>query len=268
MPLKAKLKTYSQSRMENASNHSSLATELHSMGKDRVLEATDIVAGYGDAEILHGVSVDLGASETVSVIGPNGSGKSTLLKSIVGLVKVRSGSVRLEGDKITNLQPEQIVRHGVGYVPQTENVFPSLTIRENLQIGAYIRDRRSVNKALDRVLELFPALMSRSRMKAGLLSGGERQMLAMARGLMVDPKIMLLDEPSAALSPKLRRLLFDKIAEIGSSGVAILLVEQNARISLAMSNRAYVLAMGKNELHGDARTLLNNQEVGRLYLGR
>lgn len=253
--------------MQNATKHPSLPTDSSSIGSGLVLEATGVVAGYGDAEILHGVSVDVGVSETVSVIGPNGSGKSTLLKSIVGLVKVRSGSVKLEGDQITNLQPEQIVRRGLGYVPQTENVFPSLTIRENLQIGAYIRDRRTVSKALDRVLELFPALTSRSRIKAGLLSGGERQMLAMARGLMVDPRVMLLDEPSAALSPKLRRVLFDKIAEIGNSGVAVLLVEQNARISLAMSNRAYVLAMGKNELHGDARTLLNNQEVGRLYLG-
>lgn len=253
--------------MESAARHPGLGTDVSSIGKDRVLEATDIVAGYGDAEILHGVSVDIGVSETVSVIGPNGSGKSTLLKSIVGLVKVRSGFVRLAGEQITNLEPEQIVRRGVGYVPQTENVFPSLTIRENLQIGAYIRDRRSVSNALDRVLELFPALISRSRIRAGLLSGGERQMLAMARCLMVDPKIMLLDEPSAALSPKLRRTLFDKIVEIGSSGVAILLVEQNARISLATSQRGYVLAMGRNELHGDAQALLNNQEIGRLYLG-
>jgi ABC-type branched-subunit amino acid transport system ATPase component len=227
-----------------------------------------MVAGYGETQILHGVGVYVNEGEIVSVIGPNGSGKSTLLKAIVGLIKVRKGSVRLLEREVTNQPPEQIIRQSLSYVPQAENIFPSLTIRENLDIGAYTRHRDKNEGRLQSVFELFPVLAARSRTRAGVLSSGQRQMLAIARALMVDPKVMLLDEPTAALSPKFRGAVFEKIEAIGRAGTAILLVEQNARQSLLVSSRAYVLGMGRNQLDGDAQTLLNNEEVARVYLGR
>ena len=231
-----------------------------------LLQASDLVAGYEEAEILHGVSVSVEAGEMVAVIGPNGAGKSTLLKTIFGLLSVRRGRVVFRGEEITNLPPDRIVTKGLSYVPQTENVFPSLSINENLEMGAFVR-RNGLHQRLERVYGLFPDIASRRHSRAGKLSGGQRQMLALARALMLDPQLLLLDEPSASLSPKMVESLFEKICEINRRGTAILLVEQNAREALSFSSRAYVLATGENRLEGEAKGLLDNEDVARLYLG-
>jgi ABC-type branched-subunit amino acid transport system ATPase component len=231
-----------------------------------MLEAQGIVAGYGEVEILHGVSVLLQEGEIVAVIGPNGAGKSTLLKAMFGLVPVRRGRVLLNGEDVTNLQPHRLVAKGLSYVPQTENVFPSLTINENLEMGAFIR-RNGFKDRLEQVYDLFPDLAQRRQDRAGKLSGGQRQMLALARALMLDPKVLLLDEPSASLSPKMVEVIFDRVKAINRTGTAILLVEQNAREALSLARRGYVLTMGYNRLEGDSAGLLDNEEVGRLYLG-
>ena len=231
-----------------------------------VLEARDVVAGYGEVEILHGVSVSVNESEIVAVIGPNGAGKSTLLKALFGLVGVRSGSVGLLGKDITNAPTDGIVAEGMSYVPQTENVFPTLTILENLEMGGYIR-KDGLHERLEHVFSLFPDIAGRRGERSGRLSGGQRQMLALARALMLDPRVLLLDEPSASLSPKMVDSIFDKIGEINREGVAILLIEQNAREALTFAHRAYVLAVGENRFEGDARSILDNEEVGSLYLG-
>jgi ABC-type branched-subunit amino acid transport system ATPase component len=231
-----------------------------------VLRVQDVVAGYGEVEILHGVSIAVSEAEIVAVIGPNGAGKSTLLKAIFGLVSVRGGRVDLAGRDVTNMAPDRIVQSGMSYVPQTENVFPSLTINENLEMGAYVR-RDGLRDRLERVYDLFPDITSRRGERAGRLSGGQRQMLALARALMLDPKILLLDEPSASLSPKMVDSIFEKIGEINRGGIAILLIEQNAKEALTFSQRAYVLAMGQNRFEGEAKSILDNEEVGKLYLG-
>ena len=231
-----------------------------------VLQARDIVAGYGEVEILHGVSITVGEAEIVAVIGPNGAGKSTLLKAIFGLVPVRSGNVHLAKRDVTNLAPDAIVQSGMSYVPQTDNVFSSLTINENLEMGAYVR-RDGLRDRLERVYDLFPDIAPRRGDRAGRLSGGQRQMLALARALMLDPEVLLLDEPSASLSPKMVDSIFEKIGEINRGGTAILLVEQNAKEALSFAGRAYVLAMGQNRFEGDAKSMLENEEVGKLYLG-
>jgi len=231
-----------------------------------VLEAKRVVSGYGEVEILHGVSLTLNENEIVAVIGPNGAGKSTLLKAVFGLVSVRGGSIHLMGRDITNLSPDRIVQSGMSYVPQTENVFPSLTINENLEMGGFVR-RDGLRDQLERVYGLFPDIAARRGERASRLSGGQRQMLALARALMLDPQVLLLDEPSASLSPKMVDSIFEKIAEINRGGTAILLVEQNAREALSFSTRAYVLVMGENRFEGEAAGLLDNEEVGRLYLG-
>jgi ABC-type branched-subunit amino acid transport system ATPase component len=235
-------------------------------GRSPVLEARDVVSGYGETDILHGVTITVTAGEMVAVIGPNGAGKSTLLKAVFGLIPVRSGSVFVDGEEATNQRPDQLVTRGLSYVPQVDNIFPSLTILENLQMGAFVR-RDGVNERVDEVLSLFPDIANRKGEVAGRLSGGQRQMLALARALMLDPQILLLDEPSASLSPKMVGVIFDRISAVNESGTAILLVEQNAREALSLSNRGYVLATGLNRLEGDAQDLLNNAEVGRLYLG-
>ncbi len=231
-----------------------------------VLRVQDVVAGYGEVEILHGVSIAVSEAEIVAVIGPNGAGKSTLLKAIFGLVSVRSGSVHLAERDVTNMAPDRIVQSGMSYVPQTENVFPSLTINENLEMGAYVR-RDGLRDRLERVYGLFPDIASRRGERAGRLSGGQRQMLALARALMLDPKVLLLDEPSASLSPKMVDSIFQKIGDINRGGTAILLVEQNAKEALSFASRAYVLAMGQNRFEGEAKSMLDSEEVGKLYLG-
>ncbi len=231
-----------------------------------VLQAEGVVAGYGEVEILHGVSLVLNEAEIVAVIGPNGAGKSTLLKAVFGLLSVRSGRVQLLGREVTNLSPDRMVLAGMSYVPQVDNVFPSLTINENLEMGAFVR-RDGLRERLERVYGLFPDIADRRGERAGRLSGGQRQMLALARALMLDPKVLLLDEPSASLSPIMVDSIFDRIGEINRSGTAILLVEQNAKEALSFSTRAYVLAMGENRIEGEAADLLENEEVGKLYLG-
>ncbi len=231
-----------------------------------VLQSSDIVAGYEEVEVLHGVSIAVHEREIVAVIGPNGAGKSTLLKAIFGLIPSRRGQVLLQGEDVTNQPPDRIVARGMSYVPQTENVFPSLSINENMEMGAFIR-RNGLRERLEHAYGLFPDLASRRGERAGSLSGGQRQMLALARALMLDPRVLLLDEPSASLSPKMVDSLFAKIEEINRGGTAILLVEQNAREALSVSSRAYVLAMGENRLEGDASSLIDNEDVGELYLG-
>jgi ABC-type branched-subunit amino acid transport system ATPase component len=232
-----------------------------------ILHVEGVVAGYGEQEILHGISVSLFPSEVVAVIGPNGSGKSTLMKSMFGLVKVSGGHVTFKGKDITNLAPDQIARHGLSYVPQTDNIFPSLSIHENLEMGGFLRPN-GIEGRMETVYGLFPDLTGRRKLRAGHLSGGQRQMLAMGRALMLEPEVLLLDEPSAGLSPKMVDVVFQKVMEINALGTTILLVEQNARVALSLADRAYVLAMGNNRLDGRARDLLENEDVGRLYLGR
>lgn len=231
-----------------------------------LLEAFDVVAGYGETEILHGVSIVVNPGEVVTIIGPNGCGKSTLMKAIVGLVRVRSGCVHFRGVDISEHNPEQTVRSGLCYVPQSDNVFPSMTIHENLEMGAFVR-RDDYRDRIHEMFQLFPDLQPSARRKAGSLSGGQRQMLAIARALMLDPVLLLLDEPSAGLAPALVQSVFERIRDINATGVSILLVEQNARESLRMSDRGYVLSGGSNQLEDSGPALLSNPDVGRLYLG-
>lgn len=231
-----------------------------------ILKADKITAGYGEVDILHQVHIEVNSGQIVSVIGPNGAGKSTLLKTIFGILNPRKGKVTLKGEDITGLKPDRIARKGISYVPQVENVFPSMTINENLEMGAFIRND-DYTQRLDEVYELFPILKERQKQKAGQLSGGQRQMVAMGRALMVDPNLLLLDEPSAGLAPILVADIFEKIVEVNSTGVAMIIVEQNAKIALGMANHGYVLAMGKNVLDDAGEALLDNEEVGRLYLG-
>ena len=212
------------------------------------------------------VSISVDQGEIVTIIGPNGCGKSTLVKTIVGLVRARSGSVMFRGEEISSQSPEQIVRAGLCYVPQTANIFPSLTIRENLDMGAFIR-KDDYRGRMEEMLDLFPSLAAHPTQKAGNLSGGQRQMLAIARALMLDPVMLFLDEPSAGLSPMMTGMVFERIREINSGGVAILLVEQNAREALNMSTWGYVLSAGENRLKDRGPALLDNPEVARLYLG-
>lgn len=230
------------------------------------LKVENITSGYTEVDILHGVSIRVKSGEIVSIIGPNGAGKSTLLKTIFGLLHPRQGAVTLKDQNITGMRPDKIVQCGISYVPQVKNVFPSLTTQENLEMGAFIR-RDDYSRRLEDVYALFPILYDRRTMQAGLLSGGQRQMVAMGRALMLDPQVLLLDEPSSGLAPRLVAMIFEKILEINATGVSIIIVEQNAREALKMAHFGYVLAMGQNVLDGPGRALLNNAEVGRLYLG-
>jgi ABC-type branched-subunit amino acid transport system ATPase component len=231
-----------------------------------LLEVYELSAGYGDHEILRGLSLRVEAGELVAVIGPNGAGKSTLLKALAGLVPARAGRIALQGADITGAGTRRIVESGLCYVPQEANVFPSLSVWENLTIGAWTASR-SLDERAGTVVQLFPILAERRRARAGTLSGGERQMLAMAMALMVEPRVLLLDEPSAGLAPALQRLVFDRIRQINARGLGILLVEQNARESLALCRRAYVLAMGRVRAEGSGDVLRDDPEIRRLYLG-
>ena len=231
-----------------------------------LLEVSNVVAGYGETEILHGVSIAVGEGQIVTIIGPNGSGKSTLLKTIFGLVSPKKGQVRFHEEDITGMAPEVVVRKGLCYVPQSSNVFPSLSINENLEMGAFVRTD-DFRQRLEEVYDLFPDLAGRRKSRAGTLSGGQRQMLALARALMLDPVLLLLDEPSAGLAPNLVNSVFEKILGINSAGVAILLVEQSAREALGLSSWGYVLASGQNQLEDRGENLLKNPEVVKLYLG-
>ena len=231
-----------------------------------LLDVSRVVSGYGQTEILHGVSLTVDDGEIVTIIGPNGCGKSTLMKAVVGLVKVWDGSVNFGGADISAVPPERIVTTGLCYVPQTRNVFPTLSIRENLEMGAFVR-KDDFRSRIDEMFDFFPDLAEQPGRRAGSLSGGQRQMLAIARALMLDPKLILLDEPSAGLAPAMVELVLERILQINKSGVAALLVEQNARQALAISGRGYILVSGENRLEDKGAALLDNPEVSRLYLG-
>jgi len=231
-----------------------------------LLEIEDLRAGYGDHEILRGVGLRVDAGEIVAIIGPNGAGKSTLLKTIAGLLPLRGGDVRFRGERIAGSAPDAIIGRGLCYVPQEANVFPSLSVWENLTIGAWTASG-SFDERAGAVVELFPILAARRRARAGTLSGGERQMLAIAMALMVQPCLLLLDEPSAGLAPALQRLVFDRVREINARGLGILLVEQNARESLGLCRRGYVLAMGRVRAEGPGDVLRDDPDIRRLYLG-
>ncbi len=232
-----------------------------------LLKVESVTAGYGDTEILRGVSMVVQPHEVVSIIGPNGAGKSTLMKTIFGLLHARQGTVTFDGHDITHLAPYQVVRLGMSYVPQVANVFTTLSVEENLEMGAFPAGKADLAESKERVYAMFPKLRQRRRQLAGKMSGGERQMVAMGSALMLNPKLLLLDEPTAALSPKLVDEIFERIARISESGVAVLMVEQNARQSLSMADRGYVLANGENRHEGTGRELLDDPNVGRLYLG-
>lgn len=231
-----------------------------------MLSVTDLHAGYGELAILHGVSITVAAGEIVTLIGPNGAGKSTLMKAIFGLIRPSEGRVYFDGDDVTGERPHLLVRRGMSYVPQNENIFPRLTVKENLEMGAFA-GRRRLDEAFARVYELFPPLWEKRNERAGVLSGGQQQMLAIGRALMLAPRLLLLDEPTAGLAPRYAQMILAKAREINAAGVGILMVEQNARAALAISDRAYVLAMGQNRVDGAAGALLTDPEVAQLFLG-
>jgi neutral amino acid transport system ATP-binding protein len=236
-------------------------------GASRVLETEALVAGYSaELDILNGVSISVDAGEIVTVVGPNGAGKSTLMKSIIGLVAPRRGRVLLRGEEITGRRPHEIVRLGLGYVPQRENVFENMTVIENLELGAMGRSRAEVASRIEELLQLFPRLGERRKQLVGTMSGGERQMVAMARALMPKPEILLLDEPSAGLAPMFVQAMFQQVSDVNAAGVSILMVEQNARAALALSHRGYVLDLGRNAFEGPGRQLLDDPRLAELYL--
>jgi branched-chain amino acid transport system ATP-binding protein len=229
--------------------------------------ANDLIAGYlPGVNILNGCDFYAHEGELVGIIGPNGAGKSTLLKSLFGLVKISSGHVELRNQDITNLRADKLVKLGVGFVPQNNNVFPSLTIEENLQMGAY-QEPEKFPERFAKVADIFPALGDRRRQRAGTLSGGERQMVAMGRALMMEPSVLLLDEPSAGLSPQLQDEVFVRVKSINATGVTVIMVEQNARRCLQIVDRGYVLDQGRNAYTGTGRDLANDPKVIELYLG-
>ena len=231
-----------------------------------VLAIDNLSGGYGEADILHGVSLEINTGEIVVVIGPNGAGKSTAMKAVFGLLRLSGGSVHLAGEEITNMDPAQVVNKGVCYVPQTNNVFPTLTVQENLEMGAYIR-KDDFRPRLQEIYEMFPPLAEKKNQVTGELSGGQRQMVAMGKALMLEPTILMLDEPTAGLSPIYRNEIFQIIRQINASGVPILMVEQNAKQSLAVANRAYVLVDGRNRTTGKGIDLLNDPEIAKMFLG-
>ena len=234
---------------------------------DALLVAENIIAGYvPGVPILNGTNLILGEGELVGIVGPNGAGKSTLVKAIFGLVEIWEGSVRLRGEPITNEKAHNLVPRGVGYVPQTENVFPTLTISENLEMGVYLKPKE-FKRQFEFVTELFPRLGERRNQRAGALSGGERQMLAMGRALMMEPSVLLLDEPSAGLSPALQDEVFLRCRQINETGVSIIMVEQNARRCLQICHRGYVMDAGKNAYSNVGTALLKDPKVIELYLG-
>ena len=231
-----------------------------------LLVAEDLVAGYvAEVDILDGTALEVREGEIATVVGPNGAGKSTLIKTIFGLVRPRRGRVTLRGEDLTGLEPHSITRRGMSYVPQLDNVFPSLSVEENLEVGSL--DRSLTGERIEAMYGLFPRLGERRRQAAGTMSGGEQQMLAMARALMPDPQVLLLDEPSAGLAPAFVEQIFAQVEEINRAGVTVVMVEQNARRALAMSDRGYVLDLGRNRFQGSGREVLDDPKVAELYLG-
>ncbi len=238
------------------------------MAKAPILEVSSLVAGYRPGlPILHGVSIEVAIGEVVTIIGPNGAGKSTLIKAIAGFVHVTDGEVLLDGAAITNRPAHELVGQGLAFVPQRENVFTSLTVQDNLRIGGYVVDRE-LDPRIEQAVSMFPILAERRRDKAAVLSGGERQMLAIARALLPRPRLIMLDEPTAGLAPRVAGEVLDRIRSLASDGVAVLMVEQNAKAALKRSDRGYILAEGQNRAAGPAGALLEDEKLGEAFLGR
>jgi len=234
-----------------------------------MLTIKNLTAGYGGPNILHDINISINEGEIVTIIGPNGAGKSTILKSIFGMTEIEKGSIHYFDEDLTNLPTSEIIERGICFVPQGRTVFPSLTVEENLEMGAFIRnDKKVVKKDLHEVYEKFPRLYERRHQVAKTLSGGEQQMVSLGRALMLQPRLLLLDEPSIGLAPQIVAEVFEKCQEIKAGGTAILMVEQNATLALEYSDRGYVLELGKNRLEGTGKQLLANQQVGELYLGK
>lgn len=233
-----------------------------------LLELRGVEAGYGSIQILHGVSLHVNEREVVAVIGPNGAGKSTTFKVIMGFVTYLAGEIVFDGKSLVGQRPDRVLGRGLAYVPQGRIVFTQMTVRENLEMGAYLeRDRAKIDASMEYVFSLFPRLAERRRQLAGSMSGGEQQMLAMGRALMMRPKMMMLDEPSLGLSPRLVDEVFDRAVDLARGGLTVMLVEQNAARALEIADRGYVLELGQNRFEGTGRELLQNPEVRRLYLG-
>ncbi|WP_255197505.1 ABC transporter ATP-binding protein [Halorarius litoreus] len=231
-----------------------------------VLEIEGLDAGYGDLQILTDVDVTVGAGEYVTLVGPNGAGKSTVMKTVLGLTTIMDGTILLNGEQLHGTATPDVIRRGVSYVPQTDNLFPSMTVLENLELGGYIYDEVP-REQIEAVFERFPILRERQRQRAGTMSGGQQQMLALGCALMVDPDLLLLDEPSAGLAPDLVHEMFDRVDDINADGTAVLMVEQNAKEALRRCDRGYVLANGENAYVGAGRELLEDQEVRQQFLG-
>lgn len=230
------------------------------------LSATGMRGGYGKADILHGCDIAVDKGQIAVIVGPNGAGKSTAMKAVFGMLDLREGQVTLDGQDIAGLSPQDRVRRGMGFVPQTANVFPTMTVEENLEMGAFIRDD-DFRATLDQVYHLFPAVADKRRQNAGELSGGQRQQVAVGRALMTQPKLLMLDEPTAGVSPIVMDELFDRIIEISRTGISILMVEQNARQALEIADVGYVLVQGANRYTGSGAELMADPEVRRTFLG-
>ena len=233
---------------------------------DELLSVRNLDAGYGDLQILDGVDMTVGDGEYVVIVGPNGAGKSTVMKSVFGLTSYMGGTITYDGTEIQGYKPEDIIHEGIGYVPQTDNVFPTLTVEENLEMGAYILDGVPDDR-MEAVFDRFPVLRERKNQKAGTMSGGQRQMLAMGRALMLEPGLLMLDEPSAGLAPDLVDEMFDRIDRINDAGTAVLMVEQNAKEALRRCDRGYVLVQGANRYEDSGDALLADEQVRQDFLG-
>jgi ABC-type branched-subunit amino acid transport system ATPase component len=243
-----------------------MPTSETSMSDEPILHVEGLTAGYGGAPVIEGVAIDARLGQLTVMVGPNGAGKSTLMKAIAGVVRPSGGRVVLNGSDVTGRAPERLVVLGMSYVPQLANVFPSLTIAENLEMGGYVRKAGTRERAAE-LMEMFPDLRAARRRPARTLSGGQRTMLAIARGLMLDPKTLLLDEPTAGLSPKIESAVWDRILAIRASGVAVVVVEQNTRRALRHADRAYVLVNGRNRLEGTGQELSDTERLAAIYLG-
>ena len=232
-----------------------------------LLEVKNVVSGYGRTDVLHGVSISVARDEIVTIIGPNGAGKSTLFKTIMGYLIPRSGKVIFSEEDLTRLKPNHKVEKGIAYVPQLDNTFLSLSIRENLEMGGFSKDSEALKQGIETAYGTFPILSDRRNQRARTLSGGQRQMLAMSMALMTEPDLLLLDEPSAGLSPKISDEVFNQIMSLHQKGIGVLIIEQDAHRSLSISDRGYVLAMGQNHFDGSADTILNDPQIKQAFLG-
>ncbi|UCG65342.1 MAG: ABC transporter ATP-binding protein [Deltaproteobacteria bacterium] len=232
-----------------------------------LLEVENVVSGYGRTDVLHGVSISVERDEIVTIIGPNGAGKSTLFKTIMGYLIPSSGKILFSEEDVTQLKPNQKVEKGIAYVPQLDNTFPSLTILENLEMGAFSKDKEALQNGIKTAYDTFPILSERKNQRARTLSGGQRQMLAMSMALMTEPALLLLDEPSAGLSPKVAEEVFNQIQSLHQKGIGILIIEQDAHRSLSISDRGYVLALGQNHFDGSADKILSDDQIREAFLG-